>query len=391
VYHATDGASSRLEMDSKPITTNEHVFPFRPSWLSKSEFYYTSDGKIRKRALGATSPGTIDFTATLQVTPVQGTYARRTRDVDSVVSRKALGIVRPMLSPDGQTIVFAALGDIYVMPVGGKPQNITKDAAYDTDPAWSPDGTQLVYASDKGGELLQLWLHDMRTGQERQLTNLTTQPLAPTFSPDGTRIAFLDVDGMWRRSGVAVVDVASGKTTKIHDSIFAPGTPVWSPDGTRVAVAMVSSYSTKYREGTNQILTMSAEGAGASEDKWYVPVPNLSIDSRGGCGPAWSPDGTKMAAIYEGTLAIFPVSPSGEPLGPPLHITTEIAHAPSWAGDSRHILYQSNDTLKIIDTESGITKEVPVDLSYTPAIPKTHLILHVGQLVDGKSRTARKD
>src|SRR5581483_2261415 len=77
VYHATDGASSRLEMDSKPITTNEHVFPFRPSWLSKSELYYTSDGKIRKRALGATSPGTIDFTATLQVTPVQGTYARR--------------------------------------------------------------------------------------------------------------------------------------------------------------------------------------------------------------------------------------------------------------------------------------------------------------------------
>lgn len=391
VYHATDGSSSRLEMDSKPITTNEHVFPFRPSWLSKREFYYTSDGKIRKRALGATSAGTIDFTATLQVTPVQGTYARRTRDVDSVVSRKALGIVRPMLSPDGKTIAFAALGDIYVMPVGGKPQNITKDAAYDTDPAWSPDGTQLVYSSDKGGELLQLWLHDMRTGQERQLTHLTTQPLAPTFSPDGTRIAFLDVDGMWRRSGVAVVDVASGTVTKIHDSIFAPGTPVWSRDGTRVAVAMVSSYSTKYREGTNQILTMSAVGAGASEDKWCVPVPNLSIDSRAGGGPAWSPDGTKMAAIYEGTLAIFPVSPSGEPLGPPRHITTEIAHAPSWAGDSRQILYQSNDKLKIIDTESGLTKEVPVDLSYTPAIPKTHLIVHVGKLVDGKSRTARKD
>jgi imidazolonepropionase-like amidohydrolase len=152
----------------------------------------------------------------------------------------------------------------------------------------------------------------------------------------------------------------------------------------------VSSYSTKYREGTNQILTMPSEG-GTPDDKWFVPVPNLSIDSRGGCGPAWSPDGTKMAAIYEGTLAIFPVSAAGEPLGPPRHITTEIAHAPSWGGDSRHILYQSNDKLKIIDTETGVTKEVPVDLSYTPAIPKTHLVVHVGKLVDGKSQTARND
>jgi Tol biopolymer transport system component/imidazolonepropionase-like amidohydrolase len=420
VYHATDGPASRLEVDGKPLTTDEHVFPFRPSWVSKTEFYYTADGKIRKRTIGAAAQ-TVEFTATLQITPVFGTYARAKRDFDSVAPRKVLGIVRPMISPDGKTIAFAALGDIYVMPIGGKPQNITKDAAFDTDPAWSPDGSQLVYTSDKGGELLQLWLRDMKTGQERQLTNLTTQPVSPTFSPDGKRIAYLDVDGMWRRSGVAVVDVDGGKVTKIHDSIFAPGTPVWSPDGKRVAVAMVSSYSTKYREGTNQILTMPSDGSGATAagpppgsggvgagsgggaaassaaattgkfDKWYAPVPNLSIDSRGGGGPAWSPDGTKMAAIYEGQLAIFPVAPSGEPLGPPRHITTEIAHAPSWAGDSRHVLYQSNDKLKLIDIETGVTKEVPVDLTYTPAIPKTHLVVHVGKLVDGKSQTVRKD
>jgi Tol biopolymer transport system component len=113
-------------------------------------------------------------------------------------------------------------------------------------------------------------------------------------SPDGTRIAFLDVDGMWRRASVAVVDVASGKVTKIHESLFGPGTPTWSPDGKRVAIAMVAPFSTRFREGTNQLLTMSSDGG---DDKWYSPVENLSIDSRGGCGPAWSPDGTKMAAI----------------------------------------------------------------------------------------------
>ena len=117
----------------------------------------------------------------------------------------------------------------------------------------------------------------------------------------------------------------------------------------------------------------------------------LSIDSRGGCGPVWSPDGTKMAAIYEGVLAVWPVSPAGEPLGPPRHVTTESAHSPSWAGDSKHILYQSMDKLKIIDIETGEMQTVPLDLKYTPDIPKGRMVVHAGHLVDGKSQTARAD
>ncbi|HYS46862.1 MAG TPA: amidohydrolase family protein, partial [Rhizomicrobium sp.] len=268
--------------------------------------------------------------------------------------------------------------------------NITNDAAYDTDPAWSPDGGLLVYSSDKSGGLLQLWLRDMKTGRERQLTHIATQPISPAFSPDGKRIAYLDVDGMWRSSGVAVVEVATGEVTQIHASIFAPGAPTWSPDGKRVAVTMVAPYSTKYREGTNQILTMSSS-TGSSDDRWYTPVPNLSIDSRGWNGPVWSPDGTRMAAIYEGTLAVFPVSPAGEPLGPVRHLTTEIAYAPSWTGDSRHILYQSNDRLRLLDSETGEIKTVPLALSYHVNVPRSRLILHVGKLVDGVSRTARAD
>src|SRR6185312_14820602 len=97
-----------------------------------------------------------------------------------------------------------------------------------------------------------------------------------------------------------------------------PGAPTWSPDGKRIAVAMVAPYSLKYREGTNQVLTMSSTGTpDASDDKWYAPVPNLSIDSRGGNGPVWSPDGTRMAVIYGDMLSVFPVSAAGEPLGPP--------------------------------------------------------------------------
>jgi Tol biopolymer transport system component len=389
--HGVDGSRGWLEVKGKTVTGTEMVFPFRPSFLADGTYFYTADGKIRRRSSGGDAM-TIAFSASLEVTPATGTYQRRKRDFDIGSPRKALGIVRPVISPDGKTIAFNALGDIYVMPVGGAPVNITHDAAYDCDPAWSPDGSELVYSSDKAGGLLQLWLRDMKTGRERQLTHISTQPISAAFSPDGKRIAYLDVDGMWRRSGVAVVDVATGKVSQVHASIFAPGAPAWSPDGKRIAVAMVAPYSTRYREGTNQILTMSSTGTvDASDDKWFAPVPNLSIDARDWNGPVWSPDGTRMAVIYEGNLSVFPVSPAGEPLGPPRHLTSEIAYAPSWAGDSRHILYQSNDRLRLLDIVTGEVRTVPIDLRYRQNVPNTSFVVHVGQLVDGVSRTARKD
>jgi Tol biopolymer transport system component len=386
VYHLGPDPKSELDLDGRALTGSENAFSFRVSWISPTEFYYVSDGKIRRRSISGGDARTVEFKATLPVNPAH--YTRRKRDFDSTAPRQALGIVAPTLSPNGAKVAFAALGDIYVMTIGGKPENITNDKYLDTDPAWSPDGSQLVFSSDRGGKLLELWIHDFRSGQDRQLTNLTTQPQGAAWSPDGKRIAFFDVDGMWRAASLSVVDVATGKVTKIHDTLFGPGAPTWSPDGKRIALAMVSPYSKSFREGTNQILTVSAEGG---DDKWYAPVPNLSIDSRGGCGPVWSPDGNKMAAIYEGQLAVWPVSSSGEPLGPPRHLTAEIAHSPSWSGDSKRILYQSNDQLKTIEIETGQLRNVPLDLKYTPAIPKGRIVVHASQLVDGKSSVARSN
>ncbi len=448
VYHVTTGGGrggggggaegSRYEIAGKPLTGSENVFAFRASWSAPSDFFYVSDGKIRRRSAGGGSSRTVELTATLQVTRADSAYTRRKRDFTSTAPRQVLGVVRPVISPDGKQIAFAAVGDIYVMPVGGKPENITRDRALDTDPAWSPDGTELVYSSDKDSDHLQLWIRDMRTGQSRPVTHLTTQPQGATWSPDGKRIAFFNVDGMWRVAQMSVLDVSSGTVTKVHDTLAQPGTPTWSPDGKRIALAEVAPFTRRFREGTNQVLTIAADvgrpfqgrpggeperlalrGAGAIDvgprfsgagniagagtpqrgalrtdndgDKWYAPAPLLSIDSRGGCGPVWSPDGTQMAAIYEGVLAVWPVSTAGEPLGPPRRITTESAHAPSWAGDSRHILYQSLDTLRIIDVETGEVRTVPFDLKYTPAVPKGRITVHAGKLVDMKSPALRSN
>ena len=73
------------------------------------------------------------------------------------------------------------------------------------------------------------------------------------------------------------------------------------------------------------------------------------------------------------------------------HLTTEIAYNPNWAGDNRHVLYQANDKLRLMDIETGEVKTVPLDLTYTAYVPKGGMTIHVGKLVDGISKTARND
>ena len=387
VYHVTASGQTRYEIDGKSVTGSENVFAFRAAWASKSEYFYVSDGKIRRRTLAGLPLQTVEFTATMNV--IHPEYRHRVRDFTSTTPRRALGLVRPVISPDGTQIAFAAVGDIYVMPAsGGTPVNVTKDAALDTDPSWSPDGSSLVYSSDRESPHLQLWVRDMKSGASRKVTNITTQPQGASFSPDGKRIVFFNVDGMWRVAEMSILDLENGRITKIHDSLPQPGTPTWAPDGKRIALAGIAPMTVRFREGTNQVQTISAAGG---DVKWYAPIPLLSIDSRGGSGPVWSPDGMKMAAIYEGVLAVWPVAPSGEPLGPPRRVTSESAHSPSWQGDSRHILYQSLDELRIVDIESGETKTVPFTMTWTPAIPKTRVVVHAGKLLDMKSPTMRSN
>jgi Tol biopolymer transport system component len=385
-YVASDAQGSRLEIDGAAVTGSENVFPFRVSWQRNGGYYYVSDGRIRRRGNGKSA--TVPFTATLEVTRPR--YARAKRDWDSTAPRRALGILKPTLSPDAKSIAFIALGDLYVVPAtGGKPTNLTKDHAMDADPSWSPDGKWIAYSSDKGGGLPQIWLRNVRTGQARQLTDIGTQPLGAAFSPDGKRIAYIDVDGRWGVAGLSVVDVDTGKITRLQGSLPQPGEPSWSADGKYVAVTLSKLFSNSFREGTNQVYVVRSDGTGTPA--WYEPDRNVSIDTRGGGGPAWSPDGTRMAAIYEGLVKIWPVTPDGAPAGPPRSYTSEISHYPTWSGDSKTILYQNADKLKLIDVETGAIREVPVDLTYTLSKPVGRTLVHVSALVDSVRDETQRD
>ena len=94
------------------------------------------------------------------------------------------------VSPDGRTIAFDLLGDIYTMPMtGGRATRIAAGMAYETQPRFSPDGRQIAFTSDRaGGE--NIWLMNADGSNRRQLTKETfTLINNPTCSADGRFLA----------------------------------------------------------------------------------------------------------------------------------------------------------------------------------------------------------
>ncbi|WPP49092.1 amidohydrolase family protein [Catalinimonas niigatensis] len=93
------------------------------------------------------------------------------------------------VSPDGQTLVFDLLGDIYTLPIsGGEAQLIREGHAYETQPRFSPDGTQIAFTSDAGGGD-NIWLMNPDGSNARQVTEEDFRLLNnPAWTPDGQYI-----------------------------------------------------------------------------------------------------------------------------------------------------------------------------------------------------------
>ena len=243
--------------------------------------------------------------------------------------------VSPALSSDAEQILFVARDgqdqDIFLQRVGGEnPINLTADYADDDyQPAFSPDRSQIAFGSrrDGGGIFIM-----GATGESPR--RVSDAGFDPAWSPDGTKLIYTTehVTDPYSRDGPAtlwIVDVAGGERRQLHD-IDAAGAS-WSPGGGRIA--FWTHYATV--KGQRDIWTIDAEGR--------EPVP-VTADAHTDWDPFWSPDGRWLYFVSDrgGSPDLWRVridEASGHIEGEPQPVTAGIARVTeaSISGDGRQI------------------------------------------------------
>jgi Tol biopolymer transport system component len=142
------------------------------------------------------------------------------------------------LSPDGQTIVFELLGDLYTIPAaGGEAKRLVGGIHFDMQPRWSPDGKKIAFISDRSGAE-NLWLVDADGSNPKALTTgRKTNMASPTWSPDGNYVVVSKSQGFGSFS-VLMVDIRGGTGIPAGPKAATPGArgtnrmgAIFSPDG----------------------------------------------------------------------------------------------------------------------------------------------------------------
>jgi len=203
----------------------------------------------------------------------------------------------PALSPNGQTIVFQASGDLWsVSSAGGTATPLTRHSAWDGMPVWSRDGTQIAFASARNGDL-DVYVMMADGTALRRLTHHDANDYPSDFSPDGSRVLFASA----RAQSAASSYFPTGALPQLYDVSIEGGTPRlvttvpgmegrYSPDGTQIVYRDEKAYENEWRQ---------RDVSSFARDIWiYTPETGehrkVTSNPGGDHAPSWSPDGNSL-------------------------------------------------------------------------------------------------
>jgi Tol biopolymer transport system component len=242
--------------------------------------------------------------------------------------------------------------EIYAMNADGtNPVNLTHDFSpplhnEDYSPVFSPDGRRIAFESDRqsGGGVSDVWVMNADATNPVNLTGAVDADTnvrggSPTFSPDGTRIAF--VSGRDGNGEIYVMNADGTNAVRLTDNPASDFAPVFSPDGTRIA--FTTDRDARYEN--YEIYVMNADGTN--------PV-RLTNNPAEDSGPEFSPDGTRIAFTTnrDGNFETYVMNADGTN---PVNLTNNPAYdsAPAISPDGRRIAFSTNR-----DGNSGFSAEL---------------------------------
>lgn len=287
----------------------------------------------------------------------------------------------PSVSPDGKRILFSQVRrdrDIYEFPLDGSPPRpFLANSVPEFGPSWSPRGDQFAFITERRGND-ELWVRSPEGRWDRPIVTVDEFPnlqtlVGPSFSPDGSRIAYTALlSGGNRRRSLAISPAGGGEPTIIADGY----SPAWSRDGSTIAFVWFKP------DGTLPIATLRV----GSDDMPHAFDPPIL----GAGGPEWSPDG-KWIAIpsFRGVVLITPD-------GSDRKMFNELRDsAILWSQDSKTLygltLQGRPPTLSSLDLETGKARKIAEypDLEFQPLLDNLYTgSSRLSMSPDGKSFVA---
>jgi Tol biopolymer transport system component len=205
---------------------------------------------------------------------------------------------------------------------------LTQDRFDHLTPTWSPDGSRIVFVSNRSGSY-KLWLMNRDGTGLGQLTTGAGEERYPSWSPDGATLAFAsDRSGNWDIWTLAVADPqAQARQLTTHPR--ADLAPAWSRDGRKIAFV-------SYRDFEYSIYTMNADGSDQRK---------LTTGGNGDWGPTWSPDNRAVVFVStrSGNGDLYEISANATPTGPYRRLTAAPQRdmIPAWSPDGSKIAFVS--------------------------------------------------